>query len=80
MRDRHVLHRIASRSLGIGRRSVLLSEGEALRVDRNRVEPVRMAAERMKFATVIKDFLTHGLGPPLRRPAVSSVRPPLRTL
>jgi ferric-dicitrate binding protein FerR (iron transport regulator) len=39
-----------------GRRSVLLSEGEALRVDRNSVEPVRMAAERMKFATVIKDF------------------------
>jgi hypothetical protein len=35
---------------------VLLSEGEALRVDRNSVEPVRMAAERMKFATVIKDF------------------------
>jgi hypothetical protein len=39
-----------------GRRSVLLSEGEALRVDRDSVEPVRMAAERMKFATVIKDF------------------------
>ncbi|MBA3480790.1 MAG: FecR domain-containing protein [Pirellulales bacterium] len=39
-----------------GRRSVLLSEGEALSVERNSLEPVRMAAERMKFATVIKDF------------------------
>jgi ferric-dicitrate binding protein FerR (iron transport regulator) len=39
-----------------GRRSVLLSEGEALRIDRNSVEPVRMAAESLKFATVIKDF------------------------
>jgi hypothetical protein len=39
-----------------GRRSVLLSEGEALRIDRNSHASERMVAERQKFSTDFKDF------------------------
>jgi hypothetical protein len=39
-----------------GRRSVLLSEGEALRIDRNSHASERMVAERQKFSTEFKDF------------------------
>jgi hypothetical protein len=44
-----------ARSLN-GRRSVLLSAGEALRVDNNSDNPVRIPAEVRKFSTIFKDF------------------------